>query len=68
VQNCLIISFNFFYKEIDRGLLEKIGPTGLIDFFLSCIRQLKVYQSGQVLMYLSFTVLNIAALFLFLFL
>jgi NADH-ubiquinone oxidoreductase chain 5 len=68
VQNCLITSFNYFYKEIDRGVLEKIGPTGLIKFWLNCIQLIKPYQSGQVLMYLSFTVLNITALFIFIFL
>lgn len=67
VQNCLITSFNFFYIEIDRGILEKFGPTGIIDFWLGSIRQIKLYQSGQVLMYLSFTVLNVVAIFIFFF-
>ncbi len=29
--NILNLSFNFFYVEVDRGFLEKIGPTGIIN-------------------------------------
>lgn len=31
VQNALHISYHYAYKEIDRGLVEKIGPSGIIE-------------------------------------
>ena len=35
--NILNLSFNFFYVEVDRGLLEKVGPTGIINNLTSII-------------------------------
>jgi len=54
VQNIMELSFNFFYKDIDRGLLEKAGPSGIIDFIYFLILKIKFTQSGFVLRYLSF--------------
>lgn len=54
VQNIMQSSFNFFYKDIDRGLLEKAGPSGIVDFIYILINKTRYIQSGFVLKYLSF--------------
>jgi len=46
-------SFNFFYRDVDRGLLEKAGPSGVVDFIFFLISKIKSLQSGLVLNYLS---------------
>jgi hypothetical protein len=30
-QNILHISHNYTYKDVDRGFIEKIGPSGIIE-------------------------------------
>lgn len=53
VQNIMQSSFNFFYRDVDRGLLEKAGPSGVVDFIFFLISKIKSLQSGLVLNYLS---------------
>lgn len=52
-QPILISSFNFFYKTLDRGLMEKIGPTGLLNFVFFCVLKIKNLQSGIILKYIT---------------
>ena len=51
-QNALDLSHNYFYKTIDRGLLEKAGPTGLLNFFIRLMDFVKTYQTGFMISYL----------------
>jgi len=57
-QKVLNSSYNFFYKIIDRGLIEKFGPFGIvnkINFFSNFI---KPAQSGFVIHYLQHMVFS----------
>lgn len=54
VQKVLKESHYYFYNEVDRGLVEKLGPSGIVTFVQFTVQNLKKYQSGQVLHYLSY--------------
>ncbi len=54
VQNVLKESHYYFYQDIDRGLIEKLGPSGIVTFITSTVKNIRKYQSGQVLHYLSY--------------
>lgn len=48
-QNILKESFNFFYIDIDRGMIEKFGPTSLTHNIIKLINFLnKMYKSSLV--------------------
>jgi hypothetical protein len=49
-QNILHISHNYTYKDVDRGFIEKIGPSGIIETINFIY--LKVIQSGFIFHYL----------------
>jgi hypothetical protein len=51
-QNIITAGFNFFYIAVDRGLLEKIGPTGIIDGIYFLVKRNVSRHNGQVLAYL----------------
>lgn len=51
-QNFLISSYNFFYKTVDRGLLEKFGPHSISAGIYFSSKSLRVVQTGFVLHYL----------------
>jgi NADH-ubiquinone oxidoreductase chain 5 len=51
-QESLKNSYHFFYKTIDRGILEKIGPHGLISYIIYFVKKIKSYQSGHIIDYL----------------
>ncbi len=57
-QNLLILGFNFFYVTVDRGLLEKFGPSGLEKTMYSLVRWIKNFQSGLILNYLTLFVIS----------
>jgi proton-translocating NADH-quinone oxidoreductase chain L len=52
-QNLLTAGFNFFYQTLDRGLIEKVGPTGMVDLIYFLVKHTKNFQSGIVLNYLA---------------
>lgn len=54
VQKILKDSQYYYYQDIDRGLIEKLGPTGLISLINTTVKNIKYYQTGQVLHYLSY--------------
>ena len=64
-QNLLNSSYQFFYQTIDRGLLEKIGPFGIIQFFNSIAFSLKKFQTGFVIDYLNFFIFFIILFFFY---
>jgi len=51
-QKVLDSSYNYFYKVIDRGLIEKVGPTGILNSFVQIIRFIKKLQNGFMISYL----------------
>jgi len=53
-QTILNLSYTFTYKDIDRGLLEKVGPTGIVQALFVLINSLKPLQSGFMYHYLFF--------------
>jgi len=58
-QNALDSSYQFFYKTIDRGLIEKIGPFGIVNLFNLFTNSLKNIQSGLIIDYLNYFVIFI---------
>jgi NADH-ubiquinone oxidoreductase chain 5 len=53
VQNVIFFGYDFTYKDIDRGFIEKIGPSGIIEL-ASEISNLIVYlQTGFIVHYLN---------------
>jgi proton-translocating NADH-quinone oxidoreductase chain L len=67
-QSILSSGFLFFYKEIDRGLLEQFGPFGIIQIFKEVSKNLKSTQNGGVFHYVFiflFTVFTVIFFILF---
>ena len=65
-QNVLYVSHHYTYKDIDRGLIEKVGPTGIIEIINFIFKYLKILQSGFVFHYLFMFLIFIFLLILFL--
>ena len=51
-QNFLFTGYFLTYQQLDRGLLEFIGPFGITNILNSSINNLKYIQSGQISQYL----------------
>jgi proton-translocating NADH-quinone oxidoreductase chain L len=54
VQSTLKSSYYYFYQDVDRGLIEKIGPSGISESINLFAKNIKQYQTGQVLNYLAY--------------
>ena len=52
VKTIFYFSFDFFYKDMDRGFVEKIGPFGIINIIKNTSFLIKTYQNGYVYNYL----------------
>ena len=59
VQNILSTSYHYFYQSIDRGLVEKVGPSGISVGIVKFVETLKVYQTGFMLHYLVYFFVSI---------
>jgi proton-translocating NADH-quinone oxidoreductase chain L len=64
-QNVLNLSYLFSYNDIDRGILEKIGPSGIIDIIYYWFNKLKTVQSGFIFNYLFLMFISIFFFILF---
>lgn len=67
VKNTLLLPHSYFYKNIDRGLIEKMGPLGIystLDYFSVIFGS---NANGQILEYLESFILFFALSVLFLF-
>jgi NADH-ubiquinone oxidoreductase chain 5 len=64
-QSFLSLSYNYFYKNVDRGLVELVGPTGIITDINMFVYKIKPIQSGYVLNYLLYFLVSIATLTFF---
>ena len=51
-QNIINACYNYFYKTIDRGLLEKFGPYVIVDVIKKFSLVIKQYQTGLIFQYL----------------
>jgi NADH-ubiquinone oxidoreductase chain 5 len=51
-QNALSISYHYSYKDIDRGIIEILGPSGIVKSVQSTYNSLNLLQSGFVYHYL----------------
>lgn len=56
-QNVLKAGYQISYQAIDRGLLERVGPAGLIEVLAVMVSKLKAYQSGSIFSYLYYFLL-----------
>jgi proton-translocating NADH-quinone oxidoreductase chain L len=63
VEKVLYGGYHFFYKTVDRGLIEKLGPIGIHDTIYAIVYRIKGYQDGFILSYLSYFFLAILASF-----
>ena len=50
--NILYCSYAFSYKDIDRGILEMLGPYGIIRIIKDSFNFIKTYQTGNIFHYL----------------
>lgn len=62
VQMVLSSSYYFFYKKIDRGIIEKFGPFGISTLLIYLTNKIRKYQSGFILDYLFFFIISIVFL------
>jgi proton-translocating NADH-quinone oxidoreductase chain L len=52
VQFVLNSGFNFFYKEVDRGVLEQFGPFGIVQTIRHFSNIFRSFQNGPIFHYL----------------
>ena len=68
-QKILSLSYTFAYKDIDRGIIEILGPSGIIILVSNIQNNIKNYQTGNIFHYLfifSLSILIILFVFLIL--
>jgi len=58
-QNILYSSYFFFYKDIDRGIIEIFGPSGITNLTISSHIYIKDFQSGNNFHYLFIFLISI---------
>ena len=63
-QNILTTGFTFFYKDIDRGILEQLGPLGIVQLIQKSSKRIKSTQNGAIFHYL-FIFLFLIFIFIF---
>jgi len=51
-QNMLDFGYFYSYKTIDRGLVEKIGPSGIVSLVTWMVDKIKPIQTGSVFQYM----------------
>ena len=67
-KNLLYYSYEFSYKDVDRGVLEVVGPYGLTKFLEDSTNVLKVQHSGNIFHYLYlFSVFIVIIIYVFTF-
>jgi proton-translocating NADH-quinone oxidoreductase chain L len=64
-QSSLSVSYSYAYKDIDRGIIEKLGPSGIIDSVSYIFNTIKVIQSGFMFHYLFMFLIAIVVLLMF---
>lgn len=51
-QNILSLGYSYSYKDIDRGIIEALGPSGIINSVREIFSFVKNYQTGNIFHYL----------------
>ena len=51
-QTSLNLSYHFAYKDVDRGIIEMLGPSGIVNGVRFTFNQINGLQSGQIYHYL----------------
>ena len=51
-QNVITTGFSFFYKDIDRGILEQLGPLGIVQSIQQLSKRVRSTQNGAIFHYL----------------
>jgi len=51
-QSVLYYGYAFCYKDMDRGIIERLGPNSLIDIITTIFNNFRGYQSGNIFHYL----------------
>jgi len=64
-QNLLVCSYYFTYKDIDRGILEILGPSNIGISVFNSSEILKKFQSGNIFHFLFLFLISIAVLIFF---
>jgi len=64
-QNIFQLSYKYSYKDLDRGLVEKIGPSGLINMIKDIMESTLIIQSGYISHYLFLMILSLILWFIF---
>lgn len=59
VKKVLYSGHSYFYKTLDRGLIEKLGPTAIYNVISSVLSKTANYQNGFILNYLRYFFLAI---------
>jgi NADH-ubiquinone oxidoreductase chain 5 len=59
VQKALSSGYHYFYQSIDRGIIEQIGPSGIVSTIAYLSKSIKQYQTGFILSYLGYFLLGI---------
>jgi proton-translocating NADH-quinone oxidoreductase chain L len=69
-QYALNLSYHFAYKNVDRGIIEKFGPSGIVSSIQYLVTSMGVLQSGHIYHYLflfSFAILLLTFIAIFFF-
>jgi NADH:ubiquinone oxidoreductase subunit 5 (subunit L)/multisubunit Na+/H+ antiporter MnhA subunit len=53
-KNVLNLSYSFFYKCVDRGVIEQFGPIGVINIIRSRSSSVKSLHTGSIFHYIFF--------------
>jgi len=51
-KNILVSSFNFYYKVVDRGIVEQVGPSGISTLVYTLYSNINPLQTGFITNYL----------------
>ena len=63
-QKVLNVSYSYAYKDVDRGLIEKLGPSGIVNVIQYLFMSIKNLQSGFMFHYLFIFMISIVILIL----
>ena len=66
VSNMLYYSYHFSYKNVDRGILEFVGPKGITNNVRNIFLNIKEFQSGDLFRYFFYFFFSILTFILFL--
>lgn len=64
-QVALNSSYSYYYNTIDRGVIEKLGPFGIISIINSLVKNIKTFQTGFIFDYLTYFVISSIFFYLF---